>query len=68
MRAFSAFQAAATTCDAPLVRRRRRRGRCVGASRLRFERSREPADALLLGRVTFEQIRGSWPLATTSQR
>jgi dihydrofolate reductase len=30
-----------------------------------LRRHREAADALLLGRVTFEQMRGYWPLQTS---
>jgi dihydrofolate reductase len=33
-------------------------------SRRRFGSSARVADALLLGRVTFEQVRGYWPLQT----
>lgn len=34
------------------------------ASRRRFGSSARPPIALLLGRVTFEQMRGYWPLQT----
>ena len=46
-----------------LVRPRRRRGRCSGVETA-LRQQRKAADALLLGRVTFEQMRGYWPLQT----
>jgi dihydrofolate reductase len=33
-----------------------------------LRKQREAADALLLGRATFEQMRGYWPLQTTTRR